>query len=194
MDIQIKTSSGITLCSIGSCLLNERKIFIEGEIDAAVACEFVKEAMLLTRQDAKKPIDVLINSPGGEIVSGMLIYDCIQSSATPIRIFCVGMAYSMAAVLLASGKQRFILPSSKLMLHEPLLGSKVSGNSSSIKSISDSLLASRKQMNELLAKHTGKTEKEIEEATSYDHYFTAEEAIDFGLCDEIISFAKIMEE
>ena len=148
----------------------------------------------LCKEDDEKPIDVLINSPGGEILSGLLIYDCIQSCKTPIRMFCMGIAYSMGALLFASGNHgRFLFPHSELMLHEPLLGNRVGGNASSIRSISDSLMESRNKMNQILAKHTGKTEKQIEKATSYDHFFDVEEATKFGLCDGTIGFDEIME-
>lgn len=195
MNVQVKSSNGITLMSMETKLFAARKVFIEGEINQESACEFVKKIMLLNREDASKPIDVMINSPGGEINSGLLIYDVIQSSKAPIRMFCMGMAYSMGALLFACGNhRRYTLPHSELMLHEPLLANRVEGNASSIRSISDSLMETRKKMNQILAKHTGKTEKEIEEATSYDHYLSPEESIAFGLADEVISFNKMMEE
>ena len=194
MNVLVKSSNGITEVSAGSKLLSQRKVFIEGEIDAETACEFVKKIMLLTEEDPAREIDVLINSPGGEINSGLAIYDVIQSSKTPIRIFCIGRAYSMAAVLFASGNHgRYMLPHSELMLHEPLLGSHVRGNSSSIKSISDSLISTKLKLNRILSKHTGRSEEEIEKASSFDHYFDPEESIEFGLCDQIVDFSKIME-
>lgn len=194
MNIQVKSSNGITLVPIDTRLLAERKIFIEGEINQDKACEFIKQVLLLCKEDSSKSVDVLINSPGGEINSGLLMYDCIQSCNTPIRMFCIGAAYSMGALLFASGKHgRFMLPHSELMLHEPLLGSRVGGNASSIRSISDSLMETRNKMNQILAKHTGRTEKEIEEATSFDHYYSPQESIDFGLADEIVNFDKLME-
>ena len=194
MNVLVKSSNGITEVSAGAKLLSQRKVFIEGEIDAETACEFVKKIMLLTEEDPAREIDVLINSPGGEINSGLAIYDVIQSSKTPIRIFCIGRAYSMAAVLFASGNHgRYMLPHSELMLHEPLLGSHVRGNSSSIKSISDSLISTKLKLNRILSRHTGKSEEEIEKASSFDHYFDPEESIEFGLCDQIVYFSKIME-
>lgn len=194
MNVQVKSSNGITLVPVESRLMANRKIFIEGEIDADTACEFVKKVMLLNSEDSQKPIDVLLNSPGGEINSGMLMYDVIQASRAPIRMFCIGRAYSMGAVLFACGNHgRYMLPHGELMIHEPLLGNRVGGNSSSIKSISDSLLETKKKMNQILAKHTGKTEEEVEKATGFDHYFSPEESVEFGLCDEIVGFDKIME-
>lgn len=193
-NVLIKSSNGITQVSADSRLLSQRKVFIEGEISPEAACEFIKKIMVLNTEDSGKPIDVLINSPGGEINSGMVMYDVIQASKAPIRMFCIGRAYSMGAVLFACGNHgRYMLPHSELMLHEPLLGNRVGGNSSSIKSISESLLETKRKMNQILCKHTGKSEEEVEKATSYDHYFSPEESRDFGLCDQIVDFSMIME-
>ena len=194
MSVLVKSSSGITQVSADSKLLSQRKVFIEGEISSESACEFIKKILILNEEDTDKPIDVLINSPGGEINSGMAIYDVIQASKAPIRMFCIGRAYSMGAVLFSSGNHgRYMLPHSELMLHEPLLGNRVSGNSSSIQSISESLLETKRRMNQILARHTGKSEEEVEKATSYDHYYSPKESREFGLCDEIVDFNKIME-
>lgn len=194
MNVQVKSSNGITLIPMDTRLLADRKIFVEGEINQEKACSFAKQILLLCKEDGSKPIDVLINSPGGEISSGLLMYDCIQSCKTPIRMYCMGIAYSMAALLFASGNHgRYMFPHSELMLHEPLLGSQVGGNASSIRSISDSLMETRNKVNQILAKHTGKLVKEIEEATSFDHYYSPEESVSFGLADEIVSFDKLME-
>ena len=195
MYIQKKSSNGIILVPLDTSLMAERKVFIEGEINQETADNFVKKLIFLSLDEPHKPIDVIIDSPGGEVNPGMLMYDCIQSCKTAIRLYCMGKAYSMAALIFACGNHgRYILPHSELMLHEPLLGSKVSGNASSIRSISDSLMETRQRMNHLLAKHTGKSEKELEEATSYDHYFSAQESIDFGLADKVIGFEKLLEE
>lgn len=194
MNVQVKSSNGITLVPMDTRLLADRKVFVEGEINQEKACVFVKQIILLCKEDSSKPIDVLINSPGGEISAGLLMYDCIQSCKTPIRMYCMGTAYSMGALLFASGNHgRYMFSHSELMLHEPLLGSRVGGNASSIRSISDSLMETRNKMNRILAKHTGKTVKEIEKATSFDHYYSPEESVAFGLADEIISFDKLME-
>ena len=194
MNIQVKSSSGISLIPMETSLLADRKIFIEGEITQETACDFVKKMMLLVREDSNAPIDVLISSPGGEISSGLLMYDMIQSSRTPVRMYCLGTAYSMGALLFASGNHgRYMLPHSELMLHEPLLGNRIGGSASSIRSVSDSLMETRCKMNQILAKHTGKTEEEIAEATRFDHYFSPEESISFGLADKIIDFDALME-
>lgn len=129
MNVQVKSSNGITVVPIESRLMASRSIFIEGGIDADTACDFVKKVMLLNSEDSKQTIDVLISS-------GMLMYDVIQAGNAPI----LEGFYSMEAVLLACGDHgRNMLPHCKLMMHEPLLGDRVGGNSSSIKSISDNL-------------------------------------------------------
>lgn len=189
----IRDRNGINVVPINSRLLTFRKIFVTGEINEETACDFVRQVMLMNLEDQEKPIEVLINSPGGEVNSGQLMYDVIQQSIAPIKLYCIGKAYSMAAVLFASGNHgRYILPHSKLMLHEPLLGNPVGGNSSSIKSISESLIDSKRVLNEILAKHTGKSIEEIDQATSYDHYFNPKESIEFGLCDEIVGFDSLL--
>lgn len=193
MNVQVKSSNGIFLVPMETRLLGDRKIFIEGEITQEKACEFVKKMLVLCKEDSNSPIDILISSEGGEILAGMLMYDCIQSCRTPLRMFCLGTAYSMGALLFASGNQRFMLPHSELMLHEPLIGSRIGGSASSIRSVSESLTETKNKINRILAKHTGRTQEEIEEATRFDHYFSPEESIAFGLADEIVNFETIME-
>lgn len=193
MYVQVKSSNGISLIPIETKLMGSRRIFIDGDIDEKMACEFTKKVIYLNEEDRTKAIDVFINSRGGEINSGMLIYDVIQSSIAPIRIFCIGKAYSMAAILFASGNHgRYILPNGEVMIHEPLLGSQVSGSSSSIKSISDSLLETKDKMNKILAKHTGQKLSDVEKNTGYDHYLTSDEAVKFGIADEVINFDMIL--
>lgn len=193
MDVQVKSCDGITLMPIETKLLSDRKIFLEGEIDSESACEFVKKLLYLCLEDSEQPIDIMINSVGGGIQSGLFIYDILQSCRTPLRMFCMGTAFSMAAVIFTSGKTRYMFPNSELMLHEPLISNGLGGSASSVRSVSDSLLESKDKINRILSKHTGKTPEEIEEATRFDHYFSPEEAIRFGLADEIIGFEKMLE-
>lgn len=192
--VLLRSSSGIQTVSIDSKLMSgHRMLFITGDINADSAMDFFKQVIYLNLEDDKAPIYVFINSPGGEIDNGLLIYDTIVGSKAPIHTFCNGCAYSMGAVLFTCGRERYMLPHSKLMLHEPLLGGRIGGNASSIKSISESLLETKAMMNQLLAFHTGKTELEMDELTTYDHYFSAQEAVDMGLADGIKSFKEIME-
>lgn len=191
----IKSSNGITSVSLDARVLSSRVIYIDDqEITGELVANIVKKIMVLVSEDSDKAITIMIDSPGGSVKDGMVLYDLLQTCKTPIRMVAAGRAYSMAAVLLVAGNHgRYMFPNSEVMIHQPLLSSPVTGNSSSIKSVSDKLNKETKKMNRLLAKHTGKTEKQIEKATSYDHFFDAEEAIAFGLCDGIIGFDEIME-
>jgi len=188
----IKTNSGITQVSLEAKFFSKRCININGEITDESAVDFTDKILELNLE-SNEPITVLINSIGGEINSGLLMYDAIVGSKAPVRMICRGKAYSMGAVLFACAGKRYMLPNSELMLHQPMLGGRVSGNASSIKSISDSMLETKKKINSLLAKHTGKTEEEIDKATDFDHYFSPDEAIAFNLCDEIIEFSKVID-
>lgn len=195
MNTLMKSAGGITQVSADSRLLAKRIMFLEGVIDADSAGEFVRQLLILNHESTDKPIRVLINSLGGEISSGLMIYDAIQGSRAPVETYCVGHAYSMAAVIAAcSSHGRYILPHGELMIHEPMLGERVGGNSTSIHSISESLLEMKDRMNQILAKHTGRSVEEMEKATRYDHFFTAAESVDFGLCDAIVGFDKLLEE
>lgn len=191
----IKSSNGITSVSLDARLLSSRVIYIDDqEITGELIANIVKKIMVLGSEDSEKTITIMIDSPGGSVKAGMVLYDLLQTCKTPIRMVAAGRAYSMAAILLAAGRHgRYMLPNSEVMIHQPLLGSPVTGNCSSIKSVSDKMNKEKKKMNRLLAKHTGKTEKQIEKATSYDHFFDADEAVAFGLCDGIIGFDEIME-
>ena len=192
MYIQVKSNQGITTMALETRLMASRRIFIEGEIDEQAACQFVKQLMALN-EESTEPIHVFVNSGGGELNSGMLMYDAIQSSGAPIRLYCMGKAYSMAAILFASGQHgRYMLPHSKLMLHEPLIPYGVGGKSSSIQTISDSLLQVKAEMEELLSKHTGKSVKEISRITKTDCFFTADEAVACGLADGVKDLAAMM--
>ena len=187
--------NSITTLTTATKLGEDRIISIEGTIDDAVANAFLEQMLVLNREDTEAPIIVRINSGGGSVEQGLMMYDVIQGSPAPVQLICTGAAYSMAAILLASGNPkhgRYVLPNSKLMIHEPLIQGGVGGKTSSIKSISDSMLETRKKLNGILAKHTGHTIEEIDEATSYDHYFTAEEAVDYGLCDKVVDFSFLV--
>jgi len=187
----LKTNNGICQVPLETKLFSKRCISISGEINEDLAIDFTNKLLELN-SESDSPITVLINSMGGELNSGLLIYDSIIGSNALIRMICRGKAYSMAAVLFACAHERYMLPNSELMLPQPLLGRSVSGNVSSIKSISDSMLETNAKINTILAKHTGKTKEEIDIATSFDHYFLPNDAVDFNLCDDIIDFSKII--
>ena len=180
MYMQERSSQGITLVPLESKLLSKRKIFLGGEINGGLAMEFIRQLMCLVGEDPKAPIRILINSAGGEINSGMLIYDAIQSCKTPLKLYCLGRAYSMAALILASGS-----PGKRY------LGNGVSGNSTSIQMVSESLLEARDKINKILQKHTGRPGAEVEEAVRRGRFFQPQEAIAFGLADHVADFTEL---
>lgn len=187
MNTIVKSSHGITLVPVISRLLAERKIFIEGDITTESACETVRSLMLLVKEDPNKPIDIYINSHGGLVDAGLMIYDTLKGMKTEVNLHCIGIAASMAAIILAGGKKghRFILPHSKTMIHEPLIANGVGGSATSIQHTAESIMETKKLTVALLAKDTGRKEKEIANAVSFDNYMNAEESIAFGLCDSI---------
>lgn len=186
--IERESVNGVQQISLITDLFTNRKIFLFGEIDEAMVYAFTMQLMSLM-EDEQSEIDIYVNSPGGEVNAGLAIYDLIQSCKAPINMYCIGMAASMGALIFASGKKRhrFILPHSKVMIHEPLIPHGVGGSASSIKSTADSILQTRELLNGILAKHSGKTLEEINKATDHDNFMTAEEAIAFGLCDKIVN-------
>lgn len=185
--VLIESTRGFDSVSLMTKHLTDRKIFLLGEVDNVMANQFVSELLYLAESD--EPIDIYINSPGGSVTSGLVIYDIIQSldGKVPINMYCIGSASSMAAVILAGGQKgrRYILPHSKCMIHEPLIPGGLGGSATSIKKTADSILETKAITNGILAKHTGKTLEEIDAATSFDNFMNAEEAIAFGLVDEI---------
>ena len=152
--------------------LKERKLFLIGEINSESAVELAQKLIFLENDPAAEPIKLYINSPGGEITSGLLIYDVLQGMTKEVDLYCLGMAASMAAVILASGKKghRHILPHSKTMIHEPLIGSSIGGSATSIQHLSESIMDTKKLVNEILASHVGRTPEEIDQATAFDNY------------------------
>lgn len=184
--VERESVNGIQEVSLYTNAFSNRKMFLFGPIDEKTVYTFTAQ-MLYLMEDEQSPIDIYINSPGGEVNSGLAIYDLIQSCKAPINMYCIGMAASMGALIFAGGKKghRFMLPHSKVMIHEPLIPNGVGGSASSIKSTADSILQTRELLNGILAKHTGKILEEINKATDHDNFMTANEAIEFGLCDKV---------
>lgn len=195
MVILEKSYNSATTIPVDSKLLEMGHIFIEDEITSESADAIKKQIMYLVCKSADKPIYIHINSLGGDINAGLVLYDVIQDYADRIYLVCTGKACSMAAVLLACGKtgHRFMLQNSETMIHEPLISNQISGNCSSIKATSIRLVDIKEKMNKILANHTGKSLQEIDEATDFDNYMNAQEAVKFGLADRIISFKDMME-
>ena len=185
--VEVEGAHGTREVSLSARHLMDRKIFLTGSIDGELANNFLLQFLYL-EQISDEPVTIYINSPGGEVNAGLMIYDTIQGSKLPINMVCAGMAASMAAILLAGGQKgrRYILKHSKVMIHEPLLSNGVGGSATSIRHISESILETRNIVNGILAEHTGKSVKKINDATRFDNYMNAKEAIAFGICDEII--------
>lgn len=167
--------------------LTEGKVFLTGIITEDTANEFVSQMMYLNKE--KKPVTVYINSQGGSVTAGLSIYDALQTYEGEVNMCCYGLAASMAAILLASGKpgHRFITPHGRTMRHEPALAGKLGGSASTIEETAKNMLETKNILNTILAEHTGKTVEEIEESTRFDNFMDAEKSIEFGLCDEIRS-------
>ena len=180
-----QTDRGERSYDIYSKLLEERIIFITGEINDALANTVVAQLLYLEAKDSTKDIDVYINSPGGSVTAGLAIYDTMNFIKCDVSTICIGMAASMAAFLLSSGEKgkRFALPSSEIMIHQPLGGAQ--GQASDIKIQAEHILSIKKRLNEILAKNTGKPVERIEIDTDRDNYLTAEDALSYGLIDKI---------
>ncbi len=185
--VEEESSGGFREMSLKTKHFTNGRIFLTGEVTEKMADDFVSEMLFLSEMGS--PVNIYINSPGGSVNAGLVIYDVIQacSEKTEINIYCIGMAASMGAVILAGGQKgrRYILPHSKVMIHEPLITGGMGGSATSIKKTADSILETKAITNGILAKHTGKTIEEIDEATSFDNFMNAEEAVKFGICDEI---------
>ncbi|MBI2465904.1 MAG: ATP-dependent Clp endopeptidase proteolytic subunit ClpP [Candidatus Sungbacteria bacterium] len=182
-----KTSYGERAYDIYSRLLKERIVFLGGPISDIVANTVIAQLLFLESQDPKKEIKLYINSPGGSVTAGLAIYDTMQFVKCDVSTICVGMAASMGATLLAAGKKgrRFVLPNSEIMLHQVMGGAE--GQAVEIEISARHIIKVKDRLNKILAKHTGKSLKDIERDTDRDFFMSAEEAKTYGLVDEIIS-------
>ncbi len=180
-----QTDRGERSYDIYSKLLEERIIFITGEIEDAMANTVVAQLLYLEAKDSSKDIDIYINSPGGSVTAGLAIFDTMNFIKCDVKTICVGMAASMGAFLLSSGTKgkRFALPSSEIMIHQPLGGAQ--GQASDIKIQAEHILKLKKKLNTVLAQNTGKPLEVIEKDTDRDNYLSAEEALRYGLIDKI---------
>ena len=184
-----QTSRGERSYDIFSRLLNDRIIMLSDQVSDATASLVVAQLLYLESQDSEKDISLYINSPGGSITDGMAIYDTMQYIKCDVSTICIGMAASMGAFLLAAGAKgkRIALPNSEIMIHQPLISGGLSGQCTDIKIHSDHLLRTRSKMNEMLAEFTGKPLEEIEKDTERDNFMSAQEAMDYGLIDKVIT-------
>ncbi len=180
-----QTSRGERSYDIYSRLLEDRIIFLSGEIDDAVANTVVAQLIYLEAKDPNKDINLYINSPGGSVSSGLAIYDTMNYIKCVVSTICIGMAASMGAFLLSSGAKgkRFALPNSEIMIHQPLGGAQ--GQASDIKIAAEHILRTKKKLNRILAENSGKPIEQIERDTDRDNYLSAEEALNYGLIDKV---------
>lgn len=188
MQIIVKSCHGVSVVPLESRLLAERKIYLQGEINDISACEFEQKLDYLLGEDSEDEINLYINSPGGVVTAGLQIYDIIKSINAPMNMWCRGIAASMAAIIFAGGQKgrRFILPHSKVMIHEPLIQGSIGGSASSIHRTAESIMETRKLTIELLAADTGKSRSAVEKAIAFDNYMNAQEAVEFGIADEVV--------
>ena len=172
--------------TLGDLLLENRIVFLQGEIFSGNANELVMKLLYLQSENRRKLIHFYLNSPGGDVVATMAIYDTMQILSCPIATYCVGQAASGAAVLLAGGAEgkRYVLPHARVMLHQPYGG--VGGQVSDIEIQADEIMRNRKMLNEILAKHTGQKLSRIAKDTDRDFFLNAEQSKKYGLVDEII--------
>ena len=181
-----KTSYGERAYDIYSRLLKDRIIFLGSAIDDNVANVIIAQMLFLENQDPDKDIKLYINSPGGSVTSGMAIYDTMQYIKPDVSTICVGMAASMASVLLTAGAKgkRFCLPNSEVMIHQVMGGTE--GQASDIKIHAERILKLKDKLNSILAKHTGQNIKTVEKDSDRDNFMNAEEAAKYGLVDKVI--------
>ena len=182
-----KTTMGERAYDIYSRLLKDRIILLGSEINDDVANVVVAQLLFLESQDTSKDIKLYINSPGGSVTAGLAIYDAMQYVKPAVSTICIGMAASMGAVLLAGGAEgkRFALPNSEIMIHQVLGG--FQGQATDIKIHTERILKTKEQLNKILATHTGKSVKTLEQDTERDNFMSAHEALKYGLIDKVIA-------
>ena len=181
-----QTPRGERAFDIYSRLLKERIIFLTGPIDDYISNLVVAQLLFLESENPEKDISIYINSPGGVITSGLAIYDTMQFIAPEVSTLCIGQAASMGSLLLAGGAEgkRFALTNSRIMIHQPLGG--FQGQASDFEIHAKEMLLVKTKVNEILAKHTGKSLKKVEQDTDRDNFLNAKEAVSYGIIDEIL--------
>ncbi len=185
-----QTSKGERSYDIFSRLLKDRIIYLGEDVNPTTSSLIVAQMLFLESEDPDKEIYFYINSPGGSITDGMAIVDTMNYIKCPVETVCVGMAASMGAVLLTAGEKgkRFAMPNSEIMIHQPLIGGGgLQGQATEIKIHADHLVRTREKLNKFLSERTGKSLEVIERDTERDNYMTAEEALEYGLIDGIMT-------
>ena len=182
-----QTSRGERSYDIFSRLLNDRIVMLSEEVNDTTASLIVAQLLFLEAQDPDKDIQFYINSPGGSVSAGLAIYDTMQYIKPDVSTICIGMAASMGAFLLSSGAKgkRIALPNSEIMIHQPSGGSR--GQATDIQIQAEQILKIKQRLNKILAANTGKAVEEIERDCERDHFMTAEEALSYGIIDQVIT-------
>ncbi|MDR0750986.1 MAG: ATP-dependent Clp endopeptidase proteolytic subunit ClpP [Christensenellaceae bacterium] len=185
-----QTNRGTMAYDLYSRLLEDRIIFLSGEINDALANIIVGQLLFLETKDPKREISLYINSPGGSVSAGFAIFDTINYIKCDVSTICVGFAASMGAFLLAAGAKgkRYALPNSEIMIHQPLGGAR--GQASDIAIVAAHILKTKKKLNIILAEKTGQSVEKIENDTDRDNYMTAEEAVAYGIVDKVFYTRK----
>lgn len=181
-----QTNRGERSYDIYSRLLNDRIVFLGEEVNDTTASLIIAQLLFLEGQDPDKDISLYINSPGGSVTAGMAIYDTMNYIKSDVSTLCVGMAASMGAFLLAGGAKgkRFILPNAEVMIHQPSGGAR--GQATEIQIVAEKILQTKEKLNRILADNTGQPYEVVCRDTERDHYMTAEEAVSYGLVDQIL--------
>ena len=182
-----QTSRGERNYDIYSRLLKDRIIFLGEEVNETTASLVVAQLLFLESEDPSKDIQLYINSPGGVVTAGMAIYDTMQYIKCDVSTICIGMAASMGAFLLAGGTKgkRMALPNAEIMIHQPSGGAK--GQATEIEIAAENILKTTKKLNEILAQNTGKPYEVVAADTERDHYLSAQEALEYGIIDAVIT-------
>ena len=187
-----QTGRGERSYDIFSRLLKDRIIFLSEDVNHVTASLIIAQMLFLESEDPDKEISFYINSPGGSITDGMAIVDTMNYIKCPVSTICVGLAASMGSVLLTCGAKgkRFATPNSEILIHQPLTSGGLAGQTTEIKIHADHMVKTREKLNKLLSEKTGQSLEQIEKDTERDHYMTAQEALEYGLIDEIIDVRR----
>lgn len=190
-----RTAGGAQQVSLKTKLFERRVIYLDSEINADSVNAVIQQIALLAADAPGEPITMLINSPGGSIQDGLVLIDVMQAYDGPVRTVSLGIAASMAAVILAAGTRghRYISRNSRVMLHQPLIAGGLGGSCSEIESVANSLIESKQKLDNLLVYLTGRPKKEIQKLTAKDTYMDAKEALGHGLVDKVAEGADLNE-
>ena len=184
-----QTSKGERSYDIFSRLLKDRIIFLGEDVNATTSSLIVAQMLFLESEDPDKEISLYINSPGGSVTDGLAIVDTMNYIKCPVKTICLGLAASFGAVLLANGTKgkRYATPNAEILIHQPLIGGNgISGQTTDIKIHAEQMIKTRERLTKILSDRTGRPIERVMEDTERDHYMTAEEALEYGLIDEIL--------